>query len=96
MLDLTCQILALTDTACYNPDMDTVLAGAYAQQLLLPIKYGENGVFFWIPGSGMTTIVQTVFISKNILAKHLSGLAKIFKLSVYGDTRLKTKPARAY
>ena len=87
MLDLTCQILALTDTACYNPDMDTVLAGAYAQQLLLPIKYGENGVFFWIPGSGMTTIVQTVFISKNILAKHLSGLAKNIQIiSLWGHT----------
>lgn len=58
----------------------------FAPQLLKPLKYGENGVFFWIPGSGMSTIVRNVFTSKILLQKHLSGFAKNVKiLLLWGD-----------
>lgn len=65
----------------------TTLPSAYAEQLLLPIKYGENAVFFWIPGSGMTTIVQSVFASKKMLSQYLSGLAKSIQVvEMWGHT----------
>lgn len=56
--------------------MDLLIAYGYASQLLRPLKYGENGVFFWIPGSGMTSIVQNLFSSKHVLKRNLSEFSK--------------------
>jgi hypothetical protein len=39
-----------------------------------PIKYGENGVFFWVPGSGMTTVVRDLFNNKQLLKQSLGKL----------------------
>ncbi len=52
------------------------IARHYAKTLTLPIKYGENGVFFWFPGSGMTTVVRDIFSSKNILLDSLASLSE--------------------
>lgn len=67
--------------------IDAEIANYYAQTLLLPLTYGENGVFFWFPGSGMTTITRDVFSSKNTLTKYLHGLAGRIKIiQLWGNT----------
>lgn len=63
--------------------LDEKIAMHYAEEILLPIKYGENATFFWMPGSGTTTIINDIFGSKKILKNKLGRLAsnlKIFQL----------------
>src|SRR3989344_6005316 len=87
MLDLICHKLAISDKSCYNSDtimglskLDYSIAAYYAPKILTPLKYGENGVFFWFPGSGMTTIVRDIFSEKTLLRKHLAGLTTRIKV----------------
>jgi hypothetical protein len=96
MLDTLCQELAFSDINDYNPDtimgllpIDIYVASKFAPKLLRPLKYGENGVFFWIPGSGMTTIVKNIFSSKAILRKYLpySNMSEI--ISFWGNVSTK-------
>lgn len=56
-------------------ELDETIAEYYLEKITEPIKFGENGVFFWFPGSGMTTILGDIFKSKKLLKKSLQKLA---------------------
>jgi hypothetical protein len=56
-------------------DLDKKLAEYYLPQIMEPIKYGENAVFFWFPGAGMTTILRDMFEDKILLRKSLGKLS---------------------
>lgn len=51
------------------------LASGFAKTILNPVRLGENGVFFWFPGSGMTTIIKDIFSDKSVLESVLKGLS---------------------
>ncbi|MBL8015250.1 MAG: winged helix-turn-helix domain-containing protein [Candidatus Doudnabacteria bacterium] len=61
-------------------DIDAKLAAFYLPQIIKPIKYGENGIFFWFPGAGMTTILRDIFNSKELLKENLGQLAQQIKI----------------
>lgn len=53
--------------------------------LLTSIKYAENGVFFWFPGSGTTTVLKDTFAHKPLLTKELGKLSEQIKVfEVFG------------
>lgn len=58
-----------------TPDLNQRIAQHYLPQIAMPLKFGENGVFFWFPGSGMTTILKDIFTNKGLLKSHLGKLA---------------------
>ena len=86
MLDATCQDFDISDILEYDPDtmklskIDRDIAKFYADWLLSPVKYGESGVFFWFPGSGMTTVTKDILASKELLKTSLEGLSKRLKI----------------
>lgn len=93
-----CQKIDIYDTRLYNPDTimglsitDRLVAESYADKILTPIAYGENGVFFWFPGSGMTTVVQDIFANKGIVHRRLSGLANRLDILQFWGNHAKTK-----
>lgn len=66
-------------------NLDQKIAEFYAPLVTEPIKYGESGVFFWFPGSGMTTILNDIFTSKILLKKHLGVLSNQLKIiNIFG------------
>jgi hypothetical protein len=64
-------------------ELDAKIALSYAPMLTNSLKYGENGVFCWFPGSGMTTILRDVFTDKKILSTALGKLATSLKISFF-------------
>jgi hypothetical protein len=72
--------------------LDMAIAAHYAEAILRPIRYGENGMFFWWPGSGIGTIVEDCFRSTILRKKYLGGLhSRIKVLLFWGQlTELKT------
>ncbi len=60
--------------------LDTAMAKHYLPKLLAPIEYGENGIFFWFPGSGMTSITQDVLANRKIWPKRLANLRPRLKI----------------
>ncbi len=64
-------------------DLDQKIAEDYIKQITDPIRYGENGVFFWFPGAGMTTILREIFSNKALLKKYLGKLAEGIKIEQF-------------
>ncbi|MBN1263091.1 MAG: winged helix-turn-helix domain-containing protein [Candidatus Pacebacteria bacterium] len=70
--------------------IDSLITKNYARNLLEPIKYGENGIFFWFPGSGMTTVNIDLFKSRAILKENLGGLISHLQIiQLWGHLTLK-------
>lgn len=64
-----------------------LIAEHYAPLITLPIKYGENGAFFWFPRSGMSTTIREIFSNKAILKQFLSGLSsRLTIIQFWGPT----------
>lgn len=55
-------------------NLDIDLASQYLPHIMGPIKYGENGAYFWVPGCGMTTILFDIVKNKNLWKPYLQGL----------------------
>ncbi len=70
------QIMKLTE-------LDVKISKKYSDRLLNPIKFGENSVNFWFPGSGMTTVLKDVFNNKRLLKAKLGKIYNLLKIEMF-------------
>jgi hypothetical protein len=60
-------------------DIESEIASFYAPYLLESLKYGENRICIWFPGSGKSTIVDNIIRNKKILFGYLGGMSSNFE-----------------
>ena len=70
---------------------DKSIAEYYGKLILKPIRCGENAIFFWWPGSGMTTIVNDIIGDKSILKSNLGNLVKSIKIITFSGHLVSSK-----
>lgn len=63
--------------------LDKEIINLYLERLLNPIKYGENSIYFWFPGTGMTTTLYDIFRNRSILKKSLGNLTSQLKFDEF-------------
>lgn len=56
--------------------LDIEIAKFYAPLVLGSLKYGENRICVWFPGSGKTTILNNILRSKSIINNELGNITK--------------------
>lgn len=70
--------------------IDRKIALNYAHKVLKPVSFGESGIFFWFPGSGMTTILHDIFQTKEVIKETIVGLSSRIVISQFwGNVAMK-------
>jgi hypothetical protein len=64
-------------------DINDQITGYFAPFFLEGLKYGENQVNLWFPGSGKTVIINDMISNKQMLQKHLGKFTKRLEIISY-------------
>ena len=72
-------------------NIDTKIVKYYLSFIIEPIKYGENAIFFWFPGSGMTTVINDLFSDKKLLKDSVGNLFRQLEITLFSGNLANNK-----